>query len=109
MSLRNKQQDHPRCWDRVEGTLALRVELATGEIHTFPYSRHSHSHLIRKAEEQTLLIKFDPYTIKVTGKNLKDLSLAIQKQSLDWIKTSELSEQKSSKEVIILTIEIKKD
>ncbi|MGJ8660944.1 MAG: hypothetical protein ACSHXL_02810 [Bacteroidota bacterium] len=106
MSLRKKQQDHPRCWDRAEGTLALRVELPTGEIHTFPYTRHSHSHLSRTNTEQTLLLKFDPHTIKITGKILKDLILAIQKQSLDWIKPSEPTEQKSSKEVFILSIEI---
>lgn len=108
MSLRDKTKDQHLCWERTEGIESLRIELETGDIYTFPYIHLSHSHLTRSSKGHSLEIHLTSHTVTITGQNLRDLSLALQKNALSWIKTAHGSSPTSKKSVSIKTIHITK-
>jgi hypothetical protein len=92
MSLRNLNDDPNPCWERAsDGIESLRVELENGEIYTFPYSDLRHTHFTRNGTDEVFTIHFTQHIITLQGKHLRELSIASQKNAIDWIRPSKQS------------------
>lgn len=76
----------PVCWERDPNAQALRVELNDGSTFIFPYAHLSFAKLTRDAAAETLKLVFSTHEVRVAGRKLRELSIAVQKLSVDWIK-----------------------
>ena len=108
MILRNKDQQIERCWGRTDQTPALHVQLSSQEEYLFPYIHLSHAHLIKETDNniQHLTIHFNNFTVSITGEQLKEIVLNLQKQTLEWVKVSKLKPNTKSRSLIITSIEV---
>jgi len=71
-----EQSRQPRC---------LRVELADGISYLFPYQHLAHVKF-EPGTDETINITISSHEVKITGKNLRELALAFQKFTIDWVK-----------------------
>lgn len=99
----------PSCWERDPNAQALRVELADGTFLILPYPHLGFAKLSSDEAAETLLLTFSSHEITIVGRKLRDLALAVQKLSADWIREvpkrySQLVEQDSP---VIETILVK--
>lgn len=76
----------PVCWERDPNAQALRVELNDGSTFIFPYAHLSFAKLARDAAAEALKLVFSTHEVRVTGRKLRELSIAVQKLSVDWIR-----------------------
>lgn len=76
----------PRCWERDPNAQALRVELADGTYFIFPYAHLSFARLASNETKETLVLTYSAHEVTIVGGKLRDLGLAVQKLSADWIK-----------------------
>jgi hypothetical protein len=72
-------------WNRAVQPRCLRVELADGTSFGLPYQ-----HLVcvgfEPGTNDTINITIARHEVKITGKNLRELALAFQKFTVDWVK-----------------------
>ena len=106
MSLRNKYQETDPCWGCADHALALRVEPPSLENYLFPYTELSHAHLTQENDNDILTIYFNDFTVIITGNQLKDILLNLQKQTLGWVKVSKTDPHTKNRLAIITSIEI---
>jgi hypothetical protein len=78
---------HP-CWNREPQAQALRIELADGSSYVFPYARLAFLRFESGSDHDTLHVSLDTHEIQIVGENLRQLELALQKYSVDWVRTS---------------------
>jgi hypothetical protein len=76
------------CWNREIQAQALRVELAGGRSHVFPYSRLASVLLEQDSDHDTLHVYLDTHEIQIIGKNLREVELALQKFAVECVKES---------------------
>ena len=76
----------PLCWERDPNSQALRVELNGDACFVFPYAHLSFAKLDRVGVAETLSLMFTTHEIRITGRRLRDLLLAVQKLSAEWVK-----------------------
>ena len=72
-------------WNRAGQPRCLRVELADGTFFVLPYQ-----HLVcvgfEPGTEDTISVTIARHEVKITGKNLRELALAFQKFTIEWVK-----------------------
>ncbi len=76
----------PRCWERDPNAQALRVELADGTHFIFPYAHLSFARLASNEKKETLVLTYSAHEVTIVGRKLRELTLAVQKLSADWIR-----------------------
>ena len=83
-------------WDRAVQPRCLRVELADGTFFALPYQ-----HLVcvgfEPGTDDTINLTIARHEVKITGKNLRELALAFQRFTVDWVR--ELSARYSQAEM----------
>ena len=72
-------------WNRAGQPRCLRVELADGTSYLFPYQHLAHVKF-EPGTDETINITISSHEVKITGKNLRELALAFQKFTIDWVK-----------------------
>ncbi len=72
-------------WNRAGQPRCLRVELADGTFYVFPYQHLAHVKF-EPGTDETINITISSHEVKITGKNLRELALAFQKFTIDWVK-----------------------
>ena len=72
-------------WNKGVQPKCLRVELADGTSFVLPYQ-----HLVyvrfEPGTDDTITVAIARREVKITGKNLRELALAFQKLSVDWVR-----------------------
>lgn len=76
----------PSCWERDPNAQALRVEMADGALLILPYPHLGFAKLSSDESSETLLLSFSSHEVTILGRKLRDLALAVQKLSADWIR-----------------------
>ena len=74
------------CWNKDYQAQALRVELPDGNLYVFPYRRLAFVRFESGNDYDTLLVVLDTYQIRITGKHLREVALALQKSAVDWVR-----------------------
>jgi hypothetical protein len=72
-------------WSRAGQPRCLRVELADGTFFVLPY-QHLVCVKFEPGTEESINITMSGHEVKITGKNLRELALAFQKFTVDWVK-----------------------
>ena len=72
-------------WNRAGQPRCLRVELADGTFFVLPY-QHLVCVRFEPGTDETINITISGHEVKITGKNLRELALAFQKFTVDWVK-----------------------
>ena len=83
---RHAANRHTGCWNETGQAQALRVELNDGSFFVFPYAHWMFAKLERSADQELLTVSFATHDLQITGRRLRDLGIALQKFSVDWIK-----------------------
>ncbi len=73
-------------WEHSPQAQALRVDLQNGAFFVLPYSHFAFAHLQREGESEMLCVTFSSHEVRVNGRNLRELGLALQKLGVDWIR-----------------------
>lgn len=74
------------CWWKELQIPALRVELDDGAFFVFPYLHLGFAKMETQKEQNVLLLSFSSHDVRITGRNLKDLGIAIQRLSVEWVR-----------------------
>lgn len=74
------------CWNRDPQAQSLRVELDNGGFCLLPYAHLTFAKLERVGNGEALTVCFTTHDLRILGGNLRELGLALQKFSVDWIK-----------------------
>jgi len=72
-------------WNRAVQPRCLRVELADGTFFVLPY-QHLVCVRFEPGADEAINITISGHEVKITGKNLRELALAFQKFTVDWVK-----------------------
>lgn len=85
-----RQQDQNQwshqCWSREACAQALRVELGGGISYVFPYARLAFVRGEYASDHETLHVSLDTHEIQIAGKNLREVEVALQKFSVEWVR-----------------------
>ena len=73
-------------WESNPQAQALRVDLQNGTFFVLPYSQFAFAHFERKESSETLRVSFTTHDVRVSGRNLRELGIALQKLTVDWIR-----------------------
>ena len=73
-------------WEQNPQAQALRVDLQGGAFFVLPYSHFGFAHFSREANHETLRVSFATHEVRFAGRNLRELGLALQKLTVDWIR-----------------------
>lgn len=74
------------CWNEDPQAQALRVELIAGNFFIFPFSHLLSAEFTREDDGDLLHLAFSTHAVKVRGRHLRDVALALQKLAVEWIK-----------------------
>ena len=72
-------------WNRAAQPRCLRVELADGTFFVLPY-QHLVCVRFEPGADEAINITISGHEVKIMGKNLRELALAFQKFTVDWVK-----------------------
>ena len=73
-------------WESNPQAQALRVDLQNGAFFILPYSQFAFAHLEREDDSETLRISFTTHDVRVSGRSLRELGIALQKLAVEWIR-----------------------
>lgn len=73
-------------WEHNAQAQALRVELQNGIFFILPYTHFAFAQFARESDRDTLRISFATHDVHVSGHNLRELGIALQKLTIDWIR-----------------------
>ena len=73
-------------WEQNPQARALRVDLQSGEYYVFPYIHFAFAHFEREGDCEKLQVSFATHDIRVSGHNLREVGLSLQKLAVDWIR-----------------------
>ncbi len=73
-------------WENNPQAQALRVDFQNGTFFVLPYSHFAYAHLQREGDNEILCVTFSSHEVRVNGRNLRELGLALQKLGVDWIR-----------------------
>jgi len=74
------------CWNEDPQAQTLRVELIAGNFFIFPFSHLLSAEFTREDDGDLLNLAFSTHVVKVRGRHLRDVALALQKLAVAWIK-----------------------
>jgi len=77
------------CWSKESQIPALRVELDDGTFFVFPYLHLGFAKMENQKEQNVLLLSFSSHEVRITGRNLKELGMTIQRFSVEWIRKTD--------------------
>lgn len=73
-------------WESNPQAQALRVDLQNGTFFVLPYSHFVFAHFERRKSSEALRVSFTTHDVRVSGRNLRELGIALQKLTVDWIR-----------------------
>lgn len=73
------------CWNKDTQAQCLRVELSSA-IFVFPYAHLLSAKLARVENRDVLEVSLSSHAIRVSGRNLREVLLALQKFAVEWVK-----------------------
>jgi hypothetical protein len=76
----------PTCWHRESSCTCLRVEISATESHLFPYQQFITASLARENATDVLRLAFPSHDIEITGRNLRELLVALQEFTVKWVR-----------------------
>jgi len=74
------------CWSKEPQIPSLRVELSGDILFVFPYIHFEFAKMESHKEQNILLLSFSSHEIRITGRNLKELGIAVQRLSVEWVR-----------------------
>ena len=74
------------CWNKDAQAQCLRVELSDDRSFIFPYTHLTFASMERDEGRDVLTASFTTHDLRIVGKNLRELGIALQKLAVDWIK-----------------------
>ena len=74
------------CWNKDAHAQSLRIELNDGSFYVFPYNRLQFAHFEPGADQDKLHLLLDTHDVRITGKNLRDLGIALQKLAVECLR-----------------------
>ena len=74
------------CWNKTAQTQSFRVELADGSFYLFPYMQVAFTKFERSDNRERLTVRVPTHNVQITGTNLRELGLAFQKDSVEWVR-----------------------
>lgn len=97
------------CWNKDAQAQSLRVELSGGCFFVFPYTHLTFAKIEREESGEVLTVSFTTHDVRVAGRNLRELGIALQKLAVDWIKEApaRYATLTSKDSVFIEAIEVK--
>jgi hypothetical protein len=84
---RQTVQPTPACWQREAPCPCLRIETSRNESHIFPYQHLVSASLTSAEQTETLHLSFASHDVKLQGRNLRTLLLALQDFAVKWLRT----------------------
>ena len=75
----------PVCWNEDTHAQSLRVELGDDIFFVFPYIHLASAKVEREKTKDVLTISFTTHDVRVVGRNLREVGMALQKLAVDWI------------------------
>ena len=73
-------------WESNPQAQALRVDLQSGAFFVLPYSHFALAHFDRDENGESLRIAFTTHEVRVSGRNLRELGIALQRLAVEWIR-----------------------
>ncbi len=97
------------CWNKDAQAQSLRVELSGDSFFVFPYTHLTFAKMEREENREVLAVSFTTHDLRIVGKNLRELGIALQKLAVDWIKEApaRYATLTSKDSVFIEAIEVK--
>ena len=83
---RQTVQATPACWQREAPCPCLRIETSPNESHVFPYQHLVTASLTSANQIETLRLLFSSHDVKLQGRNLRTLLLALQDFAVKWLR-----------------------
>ena len=80
------EQKQPICWNKDAQAQCLRVELSDDRSFIFPYTHLTFASTEREEGRDVLTASFTTHDLRIVGKNLRELGIALQRLAVDWIK-----------------------
>ena len=74
------------CWNKDAQAQCLRVELSDDRSFIFPYTHLTFASMEREEGRDVLTASFTTHDLRIVGKNLRELCIALQKLAVDWIR-----------------------
>ncbi len=74
------------CWNKDAQAQCLRVELSDDRSFIFPYTHLTFASMERVEGRDVLTASFTTHDLRIVGKNLRELGVALQRLAVDWIK-----------------------
>jgi hypothetical protein len=84
---RQTVQATPACWQREAPCPCLRIETSPNESHVFPYQHLVTASLTSAEQIETLRLLFSSHDVKLQGRNLRTLLLALEDFAVKWLRT----------------------
>lgn len=82
------EKKQPVCWNKDPHVQCLRVELGTDRFFVLPYVHFAFASMEREGEGDVLVASFTTHDLRIVGKNLRELGIAIQMLAVEWIKAA---------------------
>jgi len=97
------------CWNKDAQAQSLRVELSGDRFFVFPYTHLTFAKMEREEDREVLAVSFTTHDLRIVGRNLRELGIALQKLAVDWIKEApdRYAVLASKEAVFIESIEVK--
>ena len=73
------------CWNKDAQAQCLRVELSDDRTFIFPYAHLTFASIEREDGRDVLTASFTTHDVRIIGKNLRELGIALQRLAVDWI------------------------
>lgn len=74
------------CWSKAVQSQSFRVELTDGSFFVFPYTQFMFAKFEPRDNGDRLTVRVSTHHVQMTGTNLRELGLAFQKASVEWVR-----------------------
>ena len=74
------------CWNKDAQAQCLRAELSDDNSFILPYTHLTFAEMKREEGRDVLTAYFTSHDLRIVGKNLRELGIALQGLAVDWIK-----------------------
>ncbi len=85
-ALAEGEQKQLICWNKDAQAQCLRLELSDDLSFIFPYTHLTFASMERENGRDVLTASFTTHDLRIVGKNLRELGIALQRLAVDWIK-----------------------
>ena len=74
------------CWNKDAQAQCLRAELSDDNSFILPYTHLTFAEMKREEGRDVFTASFTSHDLRIVGKNLRELAIALQRLAVDWIK-----------------------